>query len=230
MERRWQLFLILILLGGMVTPCGAADSADYNQVEFSVQAEMELPNDLAEAVLTAQVENADPSRAAAEINKTMAWALNLVRGDDDITANSGAYQTYPVYDKTRLDHWRAVQTLVLRSKRIESLNGLVGKLQQRLQVRNMRFTVSSEQRRTGDTQLIDQALERFKTRALRIQERLGAKGYKIVNLKVDTSGSPVPIPVERLAVARIESAAPVASEAGTSRRTVTVHAVIQMRF
>lgn len=228
MGRPWLFFLVLF--GGVAAPCGAADTADFNQVAFSVQAETKLPNDLAEVVLAAQAENADPSRAAEEINETMAWALNQVHGQDDITANSGAYQTFPVYDKTRLDHWRAIQTLVLRSKHVEALNTLVGKLQHRLQVRNMRFTVSPEQRQASDSGLIDQALEQFKTRALRIQKRLGAKGYKIVNLKVDTSGNSMPIPVERLAMTRVESAAPVASEAGTSRRIVSIHAVIQLRF
>lgn len=223
----WLFFLILL---GIVAPCGAAETAEFNQVTFSVQAETELPNDLAEVVLAAQTENADPSRAAEEINNTMAWALNQIHGRDDISATSGAYQTFPVYDKTRLDHWRVTQILMLRSKRIEALNTLVGKLQQRLQVRNMRFTVSPEQRRASDSRLIDQALERFKTRALGIQKRLEAKGYKIVSLKVDTSGNHVPIPMEHLTMARIESAAPVASEAGTSRRTVSIHAVIQLRF
>ena len=67
-------------------------------------------------------------------------------------------------------------------------------------------------------------LEKIATRSSKL------KGYKIVNLKVDTSGNSMPIPVERLAMTRVESAAPVASEAGTSRRIVSIHAVIQLRF
>jgi len=57
------------------------------------------------------------------------------------------------------------------------LNKMVGKLQQRLQVQNMRFSVSPDQQQASESRLIDQALDKFKARALRIQERLGAKGY-----------------------------------------------------
>jgi predicted secreted protein len=222
------------MLSIIAAPCGAAagrnDAPGHDQVEFTVEAGAELANDLAEVVMAAQAEHHDPARVAREINDTMAWALNQVHGVADIAATSGGYQTYPVYDKTRLDHWRGVQTLVLRSKRIEALNSLVGTLQQRLQVQNMRFAVSPDQRQASESRLIDQALDRFKARALRIQQRLGATGYDIVNLKVGTSGNPPPYPLEGMAMARAASRPPLAGEAGTSRQTLSIRAVIQLRF
>jgi predicted secreted protein len=232
MRRPWTFLPAMLWV--IAAHCDAAaaggDALNHDQVEFTIQAETELPNDLAEVVLAAQAEHGDPARVAKEINDTMTWALNQVHGIADIAANSGAYQTYPVYDKTRLDHWRGTQTLVLRSTRIEALNTLVGTLQRRLQVQNMRFSVSPDQQQAGESRLIDQALDRFKARAVRIQERLGAKGYDIVNLKVGASGTPPAFPVERMAMARVENSAPVAGEAGTSRQSFSVHAVIRLRF
>jgi predicted secreted protein len=153
-----------------------------------------------------------------------------VHGVAAVAADSGGYQTYPVYDKTRLDHWRGIQTLTLRSKRIESLNTLVGRLQQRLQVKSMRFTVSPDQRQAGESRLIDRALDKFRTRALRIQKGLDAEGYDIVTLQLGAAGNPAPIPMARMTMARMENSAPVAGEAGTSRQTLSVHAVIQLHF
>jgi predicted secreted protein len=231
MRRSWTL--LLVMLSVVAAPCGAvagSDALSYDQVEFSVQTETELSNDLAEVVLAVKSEHSDPAQVAKEINDTMAWALNQVHGSSDIAANSGSYQTYPVYDKTRLDHWRGIQTLALRSKQIETLNKLVGKLQQRLQVQNMRFSASPDQQQASESRLMDQALDQFKSRALRIQKRLGAKGYEIVSLKIGTSAAPPPFPLERMAMARVESSPPVASEAGTSRQSLSLRAVIQLRF
>lgn len=231
MRRSWIFLTVMFSLAA--APYGVAagsDAPDHDQVEFSVQAETELSNDLAEVVLAAQAEHSDPAQVAKEINAAMAWALNQAHGSADIAASSGSYQTYPVYVKTRLDHWRGIQTLMLRSKRIEALNKLVGKLQQRLQVQNMRFSVSPDQQQASESLLMDQALDQFKARALRIQERLGAKGYEIVSLKIGTSATPPPFPLKRMAMARVENSPPTASEAGTSRQTLSVRAVIQLRF
>jgi len=230
---RWSWAFLLVMLSLMAAPYGTATGSDtlsYDQVEFTVQTETELSNDLAEVVLAAQADHSDQAQIAKEINDTMAWALNQVHGSTDIAANSGSYRTYPVYDKTRLDHWHGIQTLVLRSKQIEGLNRLVGKLQQRLQVQNMSFSVSPDQQQASESRLMDQALDQFKARALRIQEHLGAKDYKIVSLKIGTSTNPQPLPLERMAMARVESSPPVASEAGTSRQSLSLRAVIQLRF
>ena len=231
MRRSWTFLLVMLcLVAGPYGIAAGSDTLSYDQVEFTVQTETELSNDLAEIVLAAQAEHSDPAQVGKNINDTMAWALNHVHGSADITANSGSYQTYPVYDKTRLDHWRGIQTLVLRSKQIAALNSLVGKLQQRLQVQNMRFRVSPDQQQASESRLIDQALDQFKARALRIQERLGAKDYKIVSLKIGTSAAPPPFPLERMAMAGVKSSPPVASEAGTSRQSLSLRAVIQLRF
>jgi predicted secreted protein len=131
-----------------------------------------------------------------------------------------------------LDHWRGAQTLILHSKKVEALNVLVGGLQQRLQVQGMRFMVSPEQQRAGEAQLLDQAMAYFKERAVRIQNDLGAKGYRIVSLNVEPGGAPPPLPMARMAMAQVrtESGVPVAAEAGTSRQQLDIHAKIQLQF
>jgi len=223
---------LLVVLLGVIAAGASADELRYDQVEFTVRAESELQNDLAEAVLAAQAEHSDPAQLAKALNDTMSWALKQVRAVSEVDARSGEYQTYPVYDKTRLHHWRGTQTLILRSKKIESLNILVGGLQQRLQVQSMRFMVSPEQQRASDAQLLDQAMADFKERAVRIQNDLGAKGYRIVSLNVADEGTPPPFPVERMAMAKMQTdtGLPVAAEPGTSRRQLAIRAAIQLQF
>jgi len=112
------------------------------------------------------------------------------------------------------------------------LNILAGGLQQRLQVQSMRFMVSPEQQRASEAQLLDQAMANFKERAVRIQNGLGAKGYRIVSLNIEDAGAPPPLPMERMAMAKVQSDAgvSVAAEPGTSRRQLAIRADIQLRF
>ena len=216
-----------------VTTCGLthAEELQYDQVDFTVTAETELQNDLAEITLAAEAQHADPAQLAAEINRAMGWALDEARKNPAIEARSGDYQTYPVYDKSRLLHWRAAQSLVLRSENIEALNTLAGALQQKLQIKSMRFLVSPARQRAGEAQLMDQLMDNFKERAARIQRGLGAKAYRIIRLSVQGGGAPPPILMRsRMAMAEMDSPAPVASEAGGSRLQFAAQAVIQLQF
>lgn len=115
-----------------------------------MEASGELQNDLAEVTLAAETEHTDPAQLAAEINRAMSWALSEVRKRAAIESRSGDYQTYPVYDDTRLHHWRGTQNLILRSEKIEDLNVLAGTLQQRLQIKSMQFIVSPARQRAGE--------------------------------------------------------------------------------
>ena len=233
MRQTWISLLtsLSLILPLCVAGNARADELQYNQVEFSVNAEITLQNDLAEATLAAEAENTDPSQLATEINRTMAWALNQAHGTSGVEVQSGNYQTYPIYDdKNRFQRWRGSQTLILRSQNVEALNTLIGALQQKLQIKNMAFTVSPERQSAGEAKLYDQVMENFKERAARIQRDLDAKTFRIVRLSVEGAGTP-PIPVAaRMHVMSEGASVPVASEAGTSRQRLDLRAVIQLTF
>ncbi len=216
----------LLLLGG-----ARADEteAGLDRIEFQTQAAREIDNDLTRVVLAVEKENADPARLADDINRAMDWALKTARAQSGVRSRSGAYHTFPVYDQQRIVRWRAAQELILESEQNATLNGLVGRLQERLQVRSMNFDVSEPQRARVGQELTHEALDNFRQRAQSIAERLGATSYDIVRLQLqDDAGAP-PMPVQSMArMLKVEDTA-VASEAGTSRLSVGVYAVIQLR-
>lgn len=227
-----RLALALFIVTATLCASGArAEDIQYDQVEFSVHAETALQNDLAEVVLAVEVEHPDPAQLASEINRTMSWALSQARGTNGVDSQTGDYQTYPIYEKDRLLRWRGTQTLTLRSsQKIESLNKLVGMLQQRLQVKSMQFTVSPERQRANEAQLTDQLMDHFKERASRIQRGLAAKGYRIVRLNLDGATPPPHFPViSRMSVMEKSSDA-AATEAGSSKLRLDLRAVIQLQF
>lgn len=220
------LLSALVFLGA-----ARADEADavLDRVEFQTQAAREVDNDLTRVVLAVEKENADPARLADEINRAMDWALKTARAEAGVRSRSGAYHTFPVYDQQRIVRWRAAQELILESEQNTTLNGLVGRLQERLQVRSMTFGVSEQQRARIEQTLTQEALDNFRERAQAIAQRLGASGYDIVRLQLQDDAGMPPMPVQSMArMLKTEDAA-VASEAGTSRLSVGVYAVIQLR-
>jgi predicted secreted protein len=221
------LLAALLLLPGLAP---AADDESLNRVEFQVQAAREVDNDLARAVLAVERENAEAAQLADDVNRDMAWALEQARTRKTVKAHSGGYRTYPVHDQQRIVRWRAEQELALESADTAALNGLVGRLQDRLQVRSMAFTVSDARRRETEGLLTGTALDDFRRRAEAIAQRLGAKGYDIVQLQIQEGGDqPPPSPFLSRAMA-VPADTAVASEPGSSRLTVGVRAVIRLRY
>lgn len=201
----------------------------YNQVHIDAQVEQDVENDQLEVTLVVEKQGSRPDKIAAEINETMDWALQQSRNERDIDVSTRAYQTYPIYKNREIIGWRATQELQLKSTRITELTGLVGLLQARLQVRQMNFSPTRENRVRMENELISQAMEAFRQRAEIIKGHMDNMDYRIVNLHVNTGqGGPVMYREPMMARAMDSSAemAP-AVEAGTSKVIVTVSGSIQ---
>jgi predicted secreted protein len=201
-----------------------------DQVSFQVEADREVENDRAVAVLAVTAENRDPSQVATQINTSMGWALSQLSGQSAISTRSGTYQTFPVYDDSKIVRWRGRQELQLESADIEALSRMIGTLQERLQVKSMQFSVSPEKRREVEAGLIEEALKAFGQRAQLIRKALDAESYNLMDVSVNTGGGyrPPPMRAEVMAsVARDSVPAPVIDQ-GTSRITVQVNGRIQL--
>jgi len=222
------LVAALALLG--VARSGAADEEErLRRVSFRVESSREVENDLLVATLAATDEDADPAALAERINQTMAWALGVARAEKRVRAESGGYQTHPVYDRTRIRGWRATQHLRIESGDFGAATALLGRLQGRLQLESLEFSVSPKLARELEDELIVEALAGFRARAERVTKSLGASRFEIVELAIDTQGgAPPPQPVFRAAMAAEAAAVPVAAEGGSTRVGVQVHATIEL--
>ena len=221
--------LVLVLLMSGLAFANDEDRK-YNQIRFQAQTSESIANDRMQVILNAYGEDDEPSRLAGKINQDMEWALEKVRTEKAVKASSGGYQTFPVYRKEVVIGWRGRQDLTLESGDVSALSRLVGQLQERLQVRSMSFSVSDETRSAVENRLIGEALDAFKERARIVQKNFQAKGYRLVDLNINTS-SPVPPPIPRgmVRMASAEEQAPVSVEAGESKVTVSVNGVIELR-
>jgi predicted secreted protein len=203
--------------------CGA-----QHRARFQVESTREVENDWITAIVGVTAEDANPAALADRVNKDMAWALEQARAESKVKAKSGGYSTYPIQEEGRLRRWQASQQLVLESSDSAALTRLVGTLQSRLQLVSFQFSVSDERRSKVQEELVTEALAAFRARAALVAKGLGASGYALDDVSVETASPGYPVPMMRaeMAMAKSDMAAPPAVEAGTSRVAVSVQGSI----
>tara|TARA_R110002072_G_scaffold118775_5_gene251311 strand:+ start:22406 stop:23092 length:687 start_codon:yes stop_codon:yes gene_type:complete len=225
--RKFKLLIISLLLSVSSFPNYAHENEPlFNQVNLQAQAEREIPNDQLTVTLAVEEEGKEAVKITNKINQDMAWALKIVGEGNEIATRTQAYNTYPIYDKRTIIGWRAIQQLELKSTNITVLSELVGKLQSRLQVKNMNFSPTRGTQVQYENELIEEAMIAFKQRINIIKKHMDEKNVRIVNLHVNTGGGHSrPIYAESRMMAMDKSAPAV--EAGTSKITVTVSGSVQ---
>jgi predicted secreted protein len=220
--------LALALVSGAA---GAAEDAAKNRISFGVERTREVENDWVTAVIGATHEDEDPARLADRINTDVAWGLSLAKAVQGLRVRTGGYRTWPIDDPKRggLRRWRGGQDLVIEGKDPRAVSELLGRLQERLQLQDLQFSVSPERRRAIEDELIGEALDAFRARAEQIRGRMQASGYTLVHVSVDTGGGPHPMPGR---VAAMEMAArdvaPPPLEGGTSTLRVGANGTIEL--
>ena len=226
-----RLLVISLILGLTATnqATAANEAARYNQVHFQVERSRPVENDRMQAVLSLTAEDDNAAHLADHINRSMDAALKTAKARAKVEARSGSYRTYPVYNKEKIQRWRATQELLLEGSDFAELGSLIGQLQERLQVTSVNFSVSPARRAAVEDELIAQALDAFKQRAELVRKQLAAKGYRIVDVSINTGGGqPIPIMMRATAMEAASVASP-ALEAGTSTVTVSVGGVVELQ-
>ena len=229
-----RLLTVIIAAGCALAPF-AAPAADntprYNSVELQAEAQREVQNDLLNAVLYVELNDASPAALANAVNKSVNEALRIAKEYKTVRVRSGNNQSYPVYAKGNvLQGWRSRAEVRLESRDFEAASALIGKLQANMQLGNLSFSVSPETKRGVENELIAEAIAAFKARAEIIKTSLARRGYKLQRLNV-MSGYNAPQPRFATAARMVAAAPEVAApnlEAGVSVVTVNAGGAIEV--
>ncbi len=231
MNHKITCHLFTVLLVVLAMPASAHDDDPlFNVVNLQAEAEREIPNDQMIVIVVTEHDGKDPASVAASINKDMEWALGIVKQHNYVESRTRSYQTWPVYnDKQTIIGWRASQELELKSGNIEGLSELAGKLQEKLQVRQMNFSPTDATRKKYENELIEEAMVAFKGRVDIVSKHMDNKNHRIVNININTGSYFPPVMYERamLKSAAMDAAPAPAVDAGTSKITVTVNGSVQ---
>jgi predicted secreted protein len=229
MKKLARLTALALLAGSAF----ASEAVLFNVVSLQAEARREVPNDLAQASLYVEFSDANAAQLSDKLNRALSDGLKAAKAYPTVKAANGGNSVYPLYGKSnKAEGWRGRAEVRLESTDFKALAELVGKLQSNMQLGGMSFGVSPATMEKAETELIDEAVRAFRSRAEVVKQSVGGKGYKLVNLSVNTQGGYAPPPIMRAKAgfARAEAmdvAAP-PMEAGQSQVTVGVAGSIQV--
>ena len=209
---------------------GQAPEPKYNSVELQAEAHREVSNDTLNAVLFAELNDADAGKLASALNRKVNEALEAAAQFKAVRVRSGNNQTYPVYDRQqRLTGWRGRAELRLESGDFQAAAALIGKLQAGMQLGQILFSASRDLRKKAEDELIAEAIRAFRARADIARTAIGGRSYRIRRMTINTGGGFVPPrPFVARAVASAEAVPPPQLEGGASQITVSVSGTIEV--
>ena len=220
--------LVVLVISPAGTLAAEPPQPRYNTVEFQAEAQREVQNDLLNATLYVELNDASAAALANAINKSVNDALRVAKDYKGVRVRSGDNRTYPVYSKGNLlQGWRGRGEIRIESKDFEAASALISKLQANMQLASIGFSVSPETRSTVEDQLTVEAVAAFKARAEVLKNALAGRGYKLVRLSVASGHQP---PQPRLAMARAAPSEVTAPdlEGGVSQVRVTASGSIEI--
>lgn len=226
--------LLALSLGTVASlPALAADELHYNQISLRAEASQEVARDLMIVTLYTEDQNADPAKLAAAVSTTLNKAIGQAKQVKDITLRQGSRNSYPIYDSKgqKITGWRERAELRLESADFAALSKLTGELLTDLKMGGMDFAISTATRQSSEDALLKDAVAAFKARAQLATEALGGKGYKIVNLNLNTNGYPQPYlraPMMMKAASMDAESVTPEVEAGTSKVSMTADGAIEV--
>lgn len=225
------------LAAGLAMAPAAVIASEHEPVfdvySLSASAQGDVDNDLLRAELVVEDEDRDAAALANRINAAMGWALNEMLKFPTVEEETAQYSTWPQYERkqNRIIGWHASQVLKLESSDFDAARKAIKVLQERLQVRSMMLTTRVATRQAREDELISEALDAFRERALQIQLTMGAQDFRIMQVDVQTSDrQPSYRSMERgYSMAESKVAAEPAIAPGTSNVRVTVSGRIQLQ-
>lgn len=231
------LALMTMMLGATLSPTLFAhepEKINYNIVNIQADASRQVANDEMRAVLYIEKSHKQPAELSNQINQLMNQAQAISRKYTQVKVETGAQSTYPVYDNDsrKLKEWRGRAEIQIESKDFKAASQLISELQQNFQTQSINFTVSDEQRKKVENELMIEASKSFQQRAQAISQAWNKAQYNLVSLNLNTSNY-FPQPIMRGAMPKFAAMAEAAPAqdiaAGESKIIVNAHGAIQFK-
>ena len=230
------LALTTLLLGttlSTMTMAAENDPLNYNIVNVQADATRQVSNDEMHAVLFIEKNNKQPAELSSQITQLMNQAISISKKYPQVKVETGSQTTYPVYDNDnqKLKEWRGRAEIQIESKDFKAASQLINELQTSFQTQSINFTVSDEQRKKVENELMVEASKNFQQRAQMLTQAWNKNQYTLVNLNLNTNNY-FPQPVMRASMAKFAMAEAAPAQdmaAGESKITVNANGSIQFK-
>lgn len=230
-------FILAMLGAGLAAPALADTTPTYQRVGFSTEVAREIPNDQMNAVLSVELSDKDASRLAQQMATVMNDAMKKAAAFPAVKTTSGSQNTWPVYgpgfaSSSKLEGWRGRAEIRLESKDFKATSELIAKLQDKLQLNGVTFSVSPDTRRKVEEAMTGEAIAAFRARAETVRSAWNAKGYRLVDMNLGAAGGPMPYMPMARAMKSMDAAESVPAQdmaGGDTRLVVNVSGSIELQ-
>ena len=184
-----KLPIIFSIFMGTTIFTHASDTINYNIANIQSESSRDVSNDEMYAVLYIEQSNKQPAQLASQINSLMNKALTTAQKYPSVKTNTGSQSSYPVYDNDnkKLKEWRSRAEIQIKSTDFQAASQLISELQQDFQTQSINFSVSENQRKKVENELLVEASKNFQQRAQSLAEAWNKNGYHLVNINLNTN-------------------------------------------
>ena len=183
------LSLALLAFSFVLSARADTDAAQPNNViAFNVEAERQIERDLMQVNLFYQSEGKNLSALNKTVNARLNKAIDIAKQYPAVAIQGNTRNTMVQYDgKGKQSGWLARVELMLESKDSQALSDVINALDDTLAIENISASVSDEKLTHVENELTQAVLEKFKNKALLIQNTLQMKNYRVMDLNISAA-------------------------------------------
>ena len=163
-------------------------SQPNNVIAFNVEAERQIQRDLMQVNLFYQSEGKNLSGLNKTVNARLNKAIDIAKQYPAVAIQGNTRNTMVQYDsKGKQSGWLVRVELMLESKDSQALSDVINALDDTLAIENISASVSDEKLTHVENELTQAVLEKFKNKALLIQNTLQMKNYRVMDLNISAA-------------------------------------------
>lgn len=208
-------------------------SAPQNVLQLSATGTVEVQQDLLSMTLMTSRDNADAAVVQTQLKTALDAALTEARKaaqPGQLDVRTGNFSLSPRYTREgKINGWQGSAELVLEGRDFPRITQTAGRITT-LNVGNVGFGLSREQRAKVEADAQTLAIDNFKQKAAELAKDFGFAGYSLREVSVNANqASPMRPRMMAMEAKAMASDAPVPVEAGKTSVVVNVSGSVQLK-
>lgn len=227
---------IAIALAALAVCAGSAVAAEAprrDTLSLSASATVEVPRDTLTVRFGITKEGSDAGQVQSQLKQALDAALAEARKiakPGAVEVQTGNFSLYPRYaPKGGINGWQGSAELVVEGRDMAAIAQLTGRVSS-MNIASVGYSLSREAREKQESEVVAQAIARYKAKAADYARQFGYAGYQIAEVAVNADANvpmPMATPMARFKASTMaDEALPV--EAGKASVSATVSGTVLM--
>lgn len=225
--------LALFALATASSHAQAVEPLRRDLLSFSVSASTEVTQDVLSLGFSTTREGTDPNTVQAALKGALDAALAEARKiakPGQVEVRTGNFSLYPRYSpKGGINGWQGQAELTVEGKDTVAIAALSGRITT-MTIAHSGFLLSREARSKAESQVVGEAIQRFRSQAGDYARQFGYAGYSIGEVSVNTSDAAPAMRLMEMKAAAPAMGSPLPVESGRATVSVSVSGSVLMNL